>query len=211
VTTYWYQGDERAKAFTLAGEKVAADTHFPGAHFTAEAIMDLQWPLNEIEVARTRWLARAVGEVLEKVFREVEPGMTEREIQRHLHSHLISQGMDYEVAIVGSDQRIHKHRHVLATDKPLERYLLLGPVVRKWGLFALVSRSAHFDEPPAKCNGLPGCRHDRGRIVSILEDGLKFSQILDYQKAWYEQLGVPEAGSTISGWANRLRAGRCSS
>jgi Xaa-Pro aminopeptidase len=202
VTTYWYQGDERARALSLAGERAAADTHFPGAHFAAEAIMDLQWPLNEIEVIRTRWLARAVCEVLEKVFSEVEPGMTEREIQGLLHSQLICQGMDYEVAIVGSDQRIHRHRHVLATDKPLERYLLLGPVVRKWGLFALVSRSAHFDEPPAEVQrAFQAAATIEGRIVSILEEGLKFSQILDHQKAWYEQLGVPE------GWIYHFQGG----
>lgn len=202
VTTYWYQGDERARALALAGVNVAADTFFPGTHFAAEAIMDLQWPLNEIEVTRTRWLAGTVGEILKKVFYEVEPGMTEREIQVHLHSQLIRQGMDYEVAIVGSDERIHRYRHVLATDKPLERYLLLGPVVRKWGLFALVSRSVHFGEPPAEVQrAFQAAATIEGRIISILEEGLKFSQILDCQKAWYEQLGVPD------GWIYHFQGG----
>ena len=210
VTTYWYQGDERARALALAGENVAADTHFPRTHFAAEAIMDLQWPLNEIEVTRTRWLARAVGQILEKVFREVEPGMTEREIQRQLHSQLIRQGIDFEVAIVGSDERIHKYRHVLATDKPLERYLLLGPVVRKWGLFALVSRCAHFGEPPAEVQrAFQAAATIEARIISILEEslekgldkGLKFSRILECQKAWYEQLGVPD------GWIYHFQGG----
>jgi Xaa-Pro dipeptidase len=193
VTTFWYQGDERFKAMQLGGRKVAADTQIPGTIFAAEDIMDLQWPLNEIEVERTRWLGKTIGEILENVFRLVEPGMTERKIQQLLHGEIIKCDLDYEVAIVGSDERIHKHRHVLATQKPLERYLLLGPVVRRWGLFALVSRSAHFGEPPpdVKKAYLTAATIE-GRVIAMLEEGLEFASILACQKTWYEELGIPD-------------------
>ena len=202
VTTYWHQGDERLKAKELAGQRVVADTAIPGTQFAAEQIMDLQWPLNEIEVARTRWLGRNIAEILEKVFRTVEPGMTEQEIQQMLHGEIILRGMDLEVPIVGSDERIHRHRHVLATDKKLERYLLLGPVVRRWGLSALVSRSAHFGEPPLEVQkAFRAAATIEARIISILEEGLKFSKILEYQKQWYEELGVP------NGWIYHFQGG----
>lgn len=202
VTTYWYQGDERIKAQELAGQLVAADTPLPGTTLAVEQIMDLQWPLNEIEVARIRWLGLNLSEILEKVFRVVEPGMTEREILQLLHSEIISRGMDLEVPIVGSDERILKHRHVLATDKKLERYLLLGPVVRRWGLFTLVSRSAHFGEPPPEVQkAFWAAATIEARIISILEEGLKFSKILEYQKYWYEELGVP------NGWIYHFQGG----
>jgi Xaa-Pro aminopeptidase len=71
VTLFWHEGDERLRARDLAGARVGADTHVAGATFAGEAIMDLQWPLNELEVERSRWLGRAVGEILERVFREI--------------------------------------------------------------------------------------------------------------------------------------------
>lgn len=201
-TVFWYDGDERLRAKALAGENVGADTHVPGTRYVAEAIMDLQWPLNDIEVARLRWLGQQIGDILEKVMRQVEPGLTEREIQILLHTEIIKRGMDYEVPIVGVDERIHKHRHVLATDKTLQRYLLLGPVVRRWGLFALVSRSVHFGEPPADVlRAFTVAATIEGRILSILEEGLKFSKILEYQKTWYEELGVQD------GWKFHFQGG----
>lgn len=202
VTMFWHEGDERERARTLAGEKVGADTPFPGTVFVGPQITDLHWPLNELEVERSRWLGRNIGEILEKVLREVEPGMTEYAIQQMLHKQIIERGMDYEVAIVGSDERIHKYRHVLATDKPLERYLLLGPVVRRWGLFALVSRSVHFGEPPAEVKKAFHCVATiEGRVISMLREGLPFAEILAHQKQWYDELGFP------GGWNYHFQGG----
>jgi antitoxin VapB len=202
VTLFWHEGDERLRARDLAGRRVGADTPVPGTSFVGEAIMDLQWPLNELEVERSRWLGRTIGEILERVLREVEPGMTEREIQHRLHAEIIQQGMDLEVPIVGSDERIHKYRHVLATDKPLQRYLLLGPVVRRWGLFALVSRSVHFGEPPADVKKAFHCVSTiEGRVMAMLRDGLPFAEILAHQKRWYDELGFP------GGWNYHFQGG----
>ncbi|HVO68782.1 MAG TPA: M24 family metallopeptidase [Aggregatilineaceae bacterium] len=202
VTMYWHEGDERLRARDLAGQRVGADTHVPGTAFVGEEVMDLQWPLNDLEVERSRWLGRQVGQILENVLREVEPGMTEREIQHLLHSEIIRCDKDYEVAIVGSDERIHKHRHVLATDKPLERYLLLGPVVRRWGLFALVSRSVHFGEPPTDVRKAFHCVATiEGRIMAMLREGLPFAAILAQHKQWYDELGFP------GGWNYHFQGG----
>lgn len=202
VTLFWHEGDERLRALDLAGKRVAADTPVPGTLFAGEAIMDLQWPLNELEVERSRWLGRSVGEILERVMRDVEPGMTEREIQHRLHGEIIQRGMDLEVPIVGSDERIYQYRHVLATDKPLQSYLLLGPVVRRWGLTALVSRSMHFGEPPEDVKQAFHCVSTiEGRIMAMLREGLPFAEILVHQKQWYDELGFP------GGWNYHFQGG----
>lgn len=202
VTMYWYEGDERLRAKELAGKSVGADTIIPGTKFVGEEIMDLQWPLNDIEVTRIRWVGRQVGEVLENLLRKVEPGMTEREIANQLHIEIINRGMDLDVSIVGSDERIHKHRHVLATNKLLRRYLLLGPVASRWGLHALVSRSVHFGEPSEEVKkAFLAAATIEGRVISSLREGLKFSEILEKQKAWYEELGIHE------GWKYHFQGG----
>lgn len=202
VTMFWHEGDERLRAKELVGGRVGADTPVPGTVNVAEAVMDLQWPLDALEVERSRWLGRNLGEILEDVMRLIEPGMSERDIQAMLHAQIIQRHMDYEVPIVGSDERIIRHRHVLATDKKLDRYLLLGPVVRRWGLFALASRSLHFGEPPAEIAKAFHCVATiEGRILALLRDGLPFAEILRHQKMWYDELGFP------GGWNYHFQGG----
>jgi antitoxin VapB len=202
VTLFWYEGDDRLRARDLAGKNVGADSPIPGTLFMGEQLIDLHWPLNELEVQRMRWLAQRHGEVLEQVFQEVQPGMTELEILKMLHIRILENGMDLEVPIVGGDERIHKHRHVLATNKRLERYLLLGPVVRKWGLTSFISRSVHFGEPPDEVQrAFLAAATIEGRVISMLKEGLKFSDILANQKKWYEELGIHD------GWKFHFQGG----
>jgi len=140
--------------------------------------------------------------VLEKIFRQVEPGLTENEIGRQVAREFIERGIKVDVPIVGSDERIAKYRHILATDKKLERYLLLGPVISRWGLHSLCSRSLHFGEPPAEVRGAyQAAATIEGRIFSELREGLKFSKILELQKRWYKELGYPD------GWNYHFQGG----
>jgi antitoxin VapB len=202
VTVYWYEGDERERAKALAGKKVAADTIYPGTEFVHEEIKDMHWPLTELELERMRWLGQQENELLGKILREVKPGMTERDIYKMLHCEIIQRGMDLDVPIVGSDERIHQYRHLLATDKKLERYLILGPVVRRWGLFALVSRSLHFDQPPKEVQkAFRAAATIEARVIMSLKEGLKFSAILEHQKSWYEELGISQ------GWIYHFQGG----
>jgi Xaa-Pro dipeptidase len=202
VTKFWHEGDERVFAKALAGEKVGADTHFPGTEYVNQEIVELQWPLTDLDLRRTRWLGKQQSEVLEKIFREVEPGMTENEIGQQVAREFISRGIKVDVPIVGSDERISKYRHILATDKKLERYLLLGPVISRWGLHSLCSRSMHFGEPPVEVRlAYHAAATIEGRIFSELREGLKFSKILELQKRWYTELGYPD------GWNYHFQGG----
>ena len=202
VPLHWFDGDERGRAKALAGKQPGADTLFPGTQFVLEDIMDMQWPLSDLELERTRWLGRQENEILHKIFTLVQPGMTELEIGQMLTCEIVHRGLEVDVPIVGSDERIHKYRHVLATDKKLERYLLLGPVIRRWGLHAMVSRSLHFGEPPADVQkAFMAAATIEGRIITSLKEGLKFKTILEHQKAWYEELGIER------GWTYHFQGG----
>jgi len=202
VTKFWHEGDERIFAKTLAGKKVGADTLFPGTEHINQEIVELQWPFTDLDLRRTRWLSKQQSDVLEKIFREVEPGMAEIEIGQHVAREFISRGIKVDVPILGSDERIAKYRHVLATNKKLERYLLLGPVISRWGLHSLCSRSMHFGEPPAEVRrAYQAAATIEGRIFSELREGLKFSKILELQKRWYTELGYPD------GWNYHFQGG----
>lgn len=202
VTLFWHQGSESQKALELAGKRVGSDTPLPGAENINQEIVNLQWPLTDLELHRMRWLGKQQGEVLEKLLCSVEPGMTESEIEKQMLIDFTSRSINVNVAIVGSDERITKYRHVLATDKKVERYLLLGPVISRWGLHSLCSRSVHFGEPPAEVQkAFRAAATIEGRIFSELKEGLKFSAILTKQKAWYDELGYKD------GWIYHFQGG----
>jgi Xaa-Pro aminopeptidase len=193
VTKFWHEGDERRFAKELAGQRVGADTPFPGTENVNQQIVELQWPLTVLDLERTRWLGKQHSDVLEKLFRQVEPGLTEKEIGRRLEIEFIRRGVKLDVSIIGSDERITKFRHLLATDKKLERYLILGPVISRWGLHSLCSRSLHFGEPPVEiARAYQAAATIEGRIFAELKEGLKFSAILELQKKWYAELGYPD-------------------
>jgi Xaa-Pro aminopeptidase len=202
VTKFWHEGDERVFAKALAGEKVGADTMFPGTEYVNQEIVELQWPLSELDLGRTRWLGKQHSDVLGKIFREVQPGQTEKEIGQQVAREFISRDIKVDVPIVGSDERIAKYRHILATNKKLERYLLLGPVISRWGLHSLCSRSLYFGEPPADVRrAYQAAATIEGRIFLELREGLKFSKILELQKKWYTELGYPD------GWNYHFQGG----
>ena len=193
VELHWFEGDPRTKALGLAGDNAAADTNFVGASEVNTTIGHLHFPLHELEITRLRWLGKQAGEIIEQISDWVQPGMTETKIASEMHAAFIRAGIDLDVLIVGCDERIFKYRHPLPTEKRLERYLLLHPAARRWGLHANISRSIHFGKPSKEVRlSYNAAITIEGRILSILKPGMKFSQILDFQKNWYSELGFPE-------------------
>jgi Xaa-Pro dipeptidase len=202
VTLYWHEGDERLRAKSLAGRSVGADTLVPGTEYVNSEIINLQWPLCDLEVQRYRWLGKQHSDVLEKMFDEVQPGMREDEIARQMAVEFMKRDIKLDVSICGSDERIPKYRHILATNKKIERYLLLGPVISRWGLHSLCSRSMYFGEPPAEIKkAFLAAATIEGRIFAELSEGLRFSSILEKQKNWYREVGFPD------GWNYHFQGG----
>jgi Xaa-Pro dipeptidase len=192
VELRWRQGDPRLKAMGLAGRRIAADTTLEGALEKNKEIGYLHFPLHELEISRIRWLARRTGEILVHMAGWVQPGMSEIQIAREMKNAFTQDGIDLDVLIVGSDERVIKYRHPLPTQKQMERYVLLHPAARRWGLHANVSRSVHFG-PPSQVvkDAYQAAATIEGRVLSMLKPGLKFSEILEHQKDWYSFLGFP--------------------
>jgi len=63
VTKFWHEGDERRFAKELAGQRVGADTPFPGAENVNQQIVELQWPITALDLERTRWLGKQQSDV----------------------------------------------------------------------------------------------------------------------------------------------------
>jgi Xaa-Pro dipeptidase len=188
----WHEGDPRRQAQSLAGGPLAADLPLEGARLANQQISILHDPLTELEIQRSRWLGHKTGFLLEELAKQVEPGMSEVSIARRMQASFAMEGIDLDVVIVGSDERIFRYRHPLPTQKRVSAYLLLHSAARRWGLHANVSRSLHFGAPPPQVErAYQAAATLEAWLLSRLVPGLPFARILELQKTWYARLGFP--------------------
>lgn len=202
VSLRWYQGDPRHVAKELIGKKWAADTPYEDAIEVSQALSFLHYPLTNLEMSRCRWLGQQVGEILCEIAQSLRPGQSEEEIASNLQVECTKRCIDLDVLIVGSDERIFRYRHPLPTAKKVERYVLLHPAARRWGLHANVSRSVYFGKPAEEVERayraaatLEAC------LLERLAPGLPFSEIFEWQKNKYAELGFADE------WHNHFQGG----
>lgn len=202
VTLRWYDGDVREKAKELAGAKVASDTDYEGTHNAYADLVDLHYSMTELEISRTRWLAKETDRLFTVFAHSVKPGETEKDISARLHCEHLKAGMEVDVLIVGSDERCFKYRHPIPTEKSLENYLMLHTVARRWGLHCNLTRFVHFGQPPDKVRKVyAAAANVEARVFLSLKPGVKFADILAWQKQWYAEQGYPEE------WRNHFQGG----
>jgi len=153
-------------------------------------------------MARCRWLGQQVGEILCKIAQVLSPGQSEEQIAQNLHVECTRRGIDLDVLIVGSDKRIFRYRHPLPTTRKVERYVLLHPAARRWGLHANVSRSVYFGTPPDEIKRpYWAVATLETHLLSRLAPGLPFSEIFEWQKNKYAELGYADE------WRNHFQGG----
>lgn len=203
VSLNWFQGDPRSAAVELVNGKWAADTDFNGQVVNLNhALSYLHYPLTELEMERCRWLGEQVGKILCRVALEIQPGQKEDEVASYLCSECLKRGIELDVLIVGSDERIFHYRHPLPTSKKIERYVLIHPAARRWGLHANVSRSVYFGTPSNEViRAYRAAAELEACLLERLKPGLAFSEIFNWQKEKYAELGFPDE------WKNHFQGG----
>jgi antitoxin VapB len=194
VTLYWHQGSPEDKVLELTqGLKVGADFALPGARGYGPEIVDLHYPLTDLELERCRWIGQTTNRILSRLARDLEPGVTEREVAARMLYEYARQGMTIDVLIAGFDDRVRRYRHPLPTDNALQRYALLHPAARRWGLHANVTRLVHWGAPPAETRRAMDAVATLGaRVAATLAPGVRFADVLAEEKQTYVELGYPE-------------------
>ena len=191
VTLFWHQGTPEQKVSELTrGMKVGADVALPGARLLGSELVDLHYPLTDLDLLRCRWIGQAANEILGHVARDLQPGVSEQEVAARLLYEYGREGLTIDVLIVGFDERITRYRHPMPTENRLQRYALLHPAARRWGLHANVTRLVHFGEPPSNIRrAMDGVATIGGRVAGMLAPGLRFTDILTEQIGLYRKLG----------------------
>src|ERR1022692_1629395 len=128
----WYADDTVAAAARLAGGPLGSDT--PGAGLTPVNLYPLRAALSESEIARYRWLgAETVAATIESLY-QVEPGLSEYDLEALTAANLLKRGILPSVYLFAVDERIYKYKHAVARGKRLKQYGMLILCSRKWGL-----------------------------------------------------------------------------
>jgi Xaa-Pro aminopeptidase len=194
ATLYWHQGTPVDKIRELTnGMRVGADFALPSARPYGPEIVDLHFPLTDLDLKRLRWVGRASNEIITQVAKDLEPGTPESEVAARLAYEYTRQGMLLDALMVGADERISRYRHPLASDRPIQRYAFLHPAARRWGVHANVTRLVHFGDPPEAIRSAHWAVTTVGaHVARMLSPGVRFADVLTEQKRLYAELGYPD-------------------
>lgn len=197
IPLHWYEESILEKAASLAGDRPVSDTSEAGIPQMEKQLADiyeLHFPLLEDEVRGLKELGAASDTILRRVAEEIRPGMTDRDAEAMLLYEYAKQGIQCDVLLVGTDERIFKYRHPAPVGRTLGTYLLLHSAVRKRGLHCNVSRTLYFG------NRLPGYIEKAYRAVCQVEaycmscsaEGVRWTEILEGQKKLLKELGFED-------------------
>lgn len=144
----WWADDTNATAERLAGGPLGADT--PGAGLTLVNLASLRAALSETEIARYRWLGAETADATVEALHEVEPGLSEYDLEAITAAGLLRRGILPSVYLYAVDDRILKYKHAVARGKRLKEYGMLNLCSRKWGMAISITRFVHFGALPAE-------------------------------------------------------------
>jgi Xaa-Pro dipeptidase len=142
----WYADDTVAAAARLAGGPLGSDT--PGAGLTPVNLYPLRASLSESEIARYRWLGAETAAATVESLHQVEPGLSEYDLEALTAANLLKRGIQPSVYLFAVDERIYKYKHAVARGKRLKQYGMLNLCSRKWGLAISITRFIHFGPLP---------------------------------------------------------------
>ncbi len=141
----WWADDTAAAAAKLADGPLGSDT--PGVGTTVN-LAPLRAALQESEIARYRWLGAETAAATVEALNEVEPGLSEFDLEAITAGGLLRRGILPSVALYAVDERIFNYKHAVPRGKRLKQYGMLNLCSRKWGLAISITRFIHFGALP---------------------------------------------------------------
>jgi Xaa-Pro dipeptidase len=144
----WYADETLSAAAKLAGGPLGSDT--PGDGLKLVSLYSLRATLSEPEIARYRWLGGEVAAATAESLHEVEPGLSEYDLEALTAANLLRRGIQPSVYLFAVDDRIFKYKHAAARGARLKQYGMLNLCARKWGLAISITRFVHFGEMPVE-------------------------------------------------------------
>ena len=144
----WHGEESNTMAAKLAGGRVASD--MPTGEQSLIHLKGFRQSLDEAEIARYRWLGAETAAATVESIHQVEPGLSEYDLEAMTAANLLKRGIQPSVSLFAVDDRILKYKHAVARGKRLKQYGMLNLCARKWGLAISITRFVHFGALPAE-------------------------------------------------------------
>lgn len=171
-------------------QTVGADSSAGGFENIDSRFAPVRYRLTEAEVARYRPHGQAIGEAVEETARSVEVGMSERMIEALLAFNIMKRGARPTVLLVAADERFHKYRHPIPTDRRVENFVAISACARRWGLTVAVTRLVHFGPVPADLSAkYRALQSVEASLLNATMPGASAGQVFAQLKSAYERAG----------------------
>ncbi len=184
----WYADDTLETAQRLAGIHIGSDT--PGPGMMPANLYPLRESLSESEIARYRWLGTQTADATIESLQEVEPGLSEYDLEALTAANLMRRGIMPSVYLFAVDDRIYKYKHAAARGARLKKYGMLNLCSRKWGLAISITRFVHFGELPSELDSrFKSAAQVNAALMDATRAGATSSELFRVAQAAYEAEG----------------------
>jgi antitoxin VapB len=186
----WYADDTALAAAKLADGPLGSDSW--GAGLTPVNLYPLRAALSESEIARYRWLGAETAAATVEALHQVEPGLSEYDLEAITAAGLLRRGILPSVALYAVDDRILKYKHAVPRGKRLKQYGMLNLCSRKWGLAISITRFIHFGPPPAELAArFEASAQVNAALLNAARVGATSAELFRVAQAAYAAQGFP--------------------
>jgi len=186
----WYADDTNAAAAKLAAGPLGSDT--PGPGLTPVNLFPLRASLGETEFARYRWLGAEVAAATIEALHQIEPGLSEYDLEAITAGELLRRGILPSVYLFAVDDRILKYKHAAARGARLKQYAMLNLCARKWGLAISITRFIHFGALPAELAArFQSAANVNAALLDASRVGTTSAELFKVAQAAYAAEGFP--------------------
>jgi antitoxin VapB len=186
----WYADDTVVAAAKLAGGPLGSD--MPGAGLTPVNLFPLRAALSESEIERYRWLGAETAAATVEALHQVEPGLSEYDLEAITAAGLLRRGIQPSVALYAVDDRILKYKHAVPRGKRLKHYAMLNLCSRKWGLAISITRFVHFDALPAQLSAnFEAAAQVNAALMNATRVGATSAELFRVAQSAYVAQGFP--------------------
>lgn len=186
----WYADNTKETAQRLAGVELGSDSPIPG--LIPVNLFPLRASLSEQEIARYRWLGAETADATVESLHQVEPGLSEYDLEAITAANLLRRGILPSVYLFAVDDRIFKYKHAAARGKRLKNYAMLNLCSRKWGLAISITRFVHFGPLPAELGArFKSAAQVNAALLDATRVGATSAQLFRVAKDAYAAEGFP--------------------
>ncbi|MGA2674435.1 MAG: M24 family metallopeptidase [Terracidiphilus sp.] len=186
----WYADETAEAAVRLSGGPVGSDA--PVGGLSAVNIYPLRAALSETEIARYRWLGAETAAATVEAINQVEPGLSEYDLEAITAAGLLRRGILPSVALYAVDERIYKYKHAVPRGNRLKQYAMLNLCARKWGLVISITRFVHFGALPAElAERFAAAAQVNAALLNATRPGATSAELFRVAQAAYVAQGFP--------------------